>query len=288
MTQTIEHNFRQDARNALNRARAEFESGEDARIKYGILELRFALEALTYDRAQIYQEELPEETYETWQPAKLMKELLKIDPHGDQSVTLQVNIGENQSDVAKEFTTLGSEIIVSLAKISKYYHALGNYLHYPTIKQLKNQDGQNLNKIRSKIDEIFRILEDCLKSSMINCKLTIWAAARYCLRCDNRLVRRLKDKNERCEVECICGARYFVSYHKSGLYCWETDKQLLKCPNNGCEGRKKIWPDEYKKVFSWKCDECAEEFEVCNLAVKKADLDAARAKKIDQSCWPSE
>jgi hypothetical protein len=68
--------FRAEARKALNRARSELESGDDARLKYAALELRLAMEAITYDRARTYRNEMPPQEYDTWQPRKLMQLLI--------------------------------------------------------------------------------------------------------------------------------------------------------------------------------------------------------------------
>jgi len=47
-------NFRQKARESLLRAKSELNSQDIMRVYYAALELRMAIEALTYDRAQAY------------------------------------------------------------------------------------------------------------------------------------------------------------------------------------------------------------------------------------------
>ncbi len=51
-------NYRNDARNSLKRAIAELAQADDERLKYAALELRMTMEALTYDRALAYKDEL--------------------------------------------------------------------------------------------------------------------------------------------------------------------------------------------------------------------------------------
>jgi len=51
-------NYRNDARNSLKRAKAELTQADDERLKYAALELRMTMEALTYDRALAYKDEL--------------------------------------------------------------------------------------------------------------------------------------------------------------------------------------------------------------------------------------
>ncbi|MCK1288940.1 hypothetical protein IVB41_34080 [Bradyrhizobium sp. 44] len=72
--------YRTKARRALARARVELASADDERLPYAMLELRFAMEAITYDRAQAFKEDLPYEEYRTWQPRKVVAVLAGIDP----------------------------------------------------------------------------------------------------------------------------------------------------------------------------------------------------------------
>lgn len=46
--------YRNDARKYLKRCEEELMTGENERLKYAVLELRMAMEALTYDRALAY------------------------------------------------------------------------------------------------------------------------------------------------------------------------------------------------------------------------------------------
>jgi hypothetical protein len=61
-------NYRHESRQALKRACAALESNDDQDLKYAALELRMAMESLTYDRAKAYKDEFPPDEYETWQP----------------------------------------------------------------------------------------------------------------------------------------------------------------------------------------------------------------------------
>jgi hypothetical protein len=71
--------YRNDARRELARAKDELASAGDERLKYAALELRMAMESLTYDRALAYKDEFPPAEYQAWQPRKVMALLLEID-----------------------------------------------------------------------------------------------------------------------------------------------------------------------------------------------------------------
>src|SRR5258708_30871845 len=92
--------FRHSARTALERARAELASNEPYRFRYAALELRDAMEALTYDRAMAYKNDIPPEDYYTWQPRKLMMVLLGVDPDIGKSSTLAIGIGLNTANLS--------------------------------------------------------------------------------------------------------------------------------------------------------------------------------------------
>ena len=64
--------FRHLARESVGRARAELASGDRARLKFAALELRMAIESVTYERAHSYRDEIPQAEYRTWQPKKVM------------------------------------------------------------------------------------------------------------------------------------------------------------------------------------------------------------------------
>ena len=81
-------NFRTDARRHLRRFQEEFASCDNNRLKYAVLELRMAMEALTYARAMAYKKEFPPQEYGTWQPQKVMTVLLNFDPMADRNTCL--------------------------------------------------------------------------------------------------------------------------------------------------------------------------------------------------------
>src|ERR1700722_2264712 len=98
--------FRQMARSALIRACAQLENSDDDRLKYAALELRMAIEGLTYDRAQAFKAEIPPTEYGTWQPKKVMQLLLDVDPHADQSVIFSIGGQESADQPAKQMQSL--------------------------------------------------------------------------------------------------------------------------------------------------------------------------------------
>lgn len=99
--------FRNEARRALERAKAELETMRQDRLKYAALELRMAMEALTYDRANAYKAEIPPSEYEAWQPRKVMLLLLDIDPDADKNSAISVGAEKEPGKPAKDMNFLG-------------------------------------------------------------------------------------------------------------------------------------------------------------------------------------
>lgn len=82
--------FRHEARQALARAKALLAQGDDQALRYAALELRLTLEAIAYDRLHDYRRDVPPSVYETWQPPKVLKLLLEIDPRADTPQTVKI------------------------------------------------------------------------------------------------------------------------------------------------------------------------------------------------------
>jgi hypothetical protein len=62
---SIKMNYRNEAKNALRRAKQEINNSDAYRLRYTALELRMALESLIYERAALYKEELSNKSLST-------------------------------------------------------------------------------------------------------------------------------------------------------------------------------------------------------------------------------
>jgi hypothetical protein len=123
--------FRQQARASVSRARAELASDDKTRLKFAALELRMAIESVTYERAQSYREEIPLAEFRTWQPKKVMQLLIDIEPTADKGSSIAFGVEEVPGAAAKEMTLLGAEKVFSLRAIKEHYDALGSYSTCP-------------------------------------------------------------------------------------------------------------------------------------------------------------
>lgn len=103
------HKYRTLARQATDRAKALLATDNDDQLRYAALELRLAMEALTYDRAQAYAREIPPEELATWRPDKVMRVLLEIEPTADRSYTLRIGEEPYPGGTPEKMHTLGTD-----------------------------------------------------------------------------------------------------------------------------------------------------------------------------------
>ena len=254
--------YRDLARHHLKEAKANLETDDPVRLRASALALRMVIEALTYERAYLYKDDLPPD-HKTWQPKKLMADLLKIDPHADQSISLSFGKEPSPEEWAEKMIPLGTENVIGLKTIKKHYDALGSYLHVPTIKQLANDTGHDLEKLRVRCHVILEELEKILGSPVwgVNIKET---ASCVCSDCKNNIRHRfVKDQGER-KVECFnCEATYTISKDNSGNVIWVPQIVSVKCPNNDCNHEFDIWEKELKPGTCGGCPCCKKNYHIC-------------------------
>jgi hypothetical protein len=247
--------FRGRARDALKRAEAELATQLPERLPYAALELRYAMEAVTYDKASAYQDELPPSEYATWQPRKLMQALLEIDPDADQGVVLSAGIEKEYGQAAEQMTVLGKAKVLTLAEIKKYYDALSQHLHIPTFRQLESGTQPDLTKLRSRCEQSAAALRGVLQSSLWNVRFGNKTEA-ACLRCKSSMNRILPLGDAPRETVCKCGARYRIESAEAGLARWIPIKDQYECP--ACNVSFRLWTDEFVPGTWMTCQVCKE------------------------------
>jgi hypothetical protein len=265
-------NFRHEARLALQRAKAELESADDKRIRYASLELRMAMEALTYDRSQAFKAEIPPKEYETWQPRKVMQMLLEIDPNVDKGSSVSFGREEEYGVPAKHMMMLGTEDVLDLAILKKHYDALGAYLHMPTLKQIEQGQSFDSQKLRARCEKIVAVIEKVLASRVFNITLGAFTEL-SCQRCGATIRKRISHGFKEIEAKCFeCGAQYIITDTDSGKTLWKAMQEQIPCPTDSCDAKVSVWLDEIKPGTWWTCHQCGEAYEI-SLAVSKHERD---------------
>ncbi|WP_194863985.1 hypothetical protein [Alloalcanivorax profundimaris] len=249
-------NYTEIAREHLKAATEQLEIGADSALKYAALELRMAMEAITYDRAAAFKEEFPIEEYDTWQPRKVMAVLLEIDPMADKDSTIAFGLEEENGVPAKKMTSLGVETVLSMRVLKKHYDALGSFLHIPTIRRTKEGKKIDYSKLRKRGEEIRVYLDKVLSSPVFNSTLGAFSSIE-CMECGNKIRRRISQVENTINVECSnCVASYRVSYSRANQSIWEPMQKEIECANRGCRKKIVVWEKEIRQGANWTCPEC--------------------------------
>lgn len=257
-------NFRQRARESLARAKLEMETNGDERLRYAALELRMAIEAVTYERAQSYSKELPPSAYRTWQPKKLMDVLLEIEPNADKGGSVAMGREDVYGEPAKEMTSLGSERVFDLPAIKANYDALGSFLHTPTLKQLEDGGGSDMVRLRQRCSDIVQKLEAVLSSPIFNVNFGSFATIQ-CMdpECNHTIRKRIPHKTELVNAKCFdCGAEYQIRASEDGKCVWEPMQETVACPTESCEHTFAMWKHEVKPGSHWRCPKCFRQYQI--------------------------
>lgn len=248
--------YRNEARKYLKRSKEEFGTGDQERLKYAALELRMAMEALTYDRARAYKNEFPPDEYETWQPIKVMSILVEIDPTADMASSLAVGREEVPGVPASEMTSMGSEKVLNMATLKKHYSALGSYLHVQSMKQALSGKPIDSGGMRSRCEEIIVFVEEILTSPVHNINFGIFSTV-ACMKCGKTIRKRMSEGQSEVNVECFeCRASYTLVDMKNGQVKWNPHQNEVGCGNRSCESKCFIWQNDMKIGGCWICSDC--------------------------------
>lgn len=269
--------FRHEARQALARARSLLAMTETDNLRYAALELRMAMEALTYDRAQAFAAELPPDAYDTWQPRKMLQLLLDIDPFVDKDSTLCVGVEGTLSVPPSTMNALGSEKVLNLATLKKHYDALGSYLHMPTVKQLSSGGELDAAKLAERCSDIIKFIADVLASPIFNVTLGNFGEIRCA--CGAIIRKRMPSGTSTVEVQCWeCPASYTLEDAGEGKSLWKPHQEELRCQFVGCDTPAFVWRRDIRPGRRWTCSKCSSQNLIClTVALDGTDKTAATA-----------
>lgn len=249
-------NYRGISREHLKAAIEQLQTGVDSALKYAALELRMAMEAVTYDRAAAFRKEFPPEEYDTWQPKKVMAVLLEIEPNSEKDSTIAVGTENEHGVLAKRMTLLGTETVLNMRVLKKHYDALGSFLHVLTIKSTKAGRTVNHDELRKRCEEIRTYLDKVLSSPVFNSTLGVFSSFE-CAKCGKIIRKRIPQGERTIIVECSnCDASYRVSSSGANQHLWEPMQQEIKCANRECAGKFIIWEKEICLGVRLTCQEC--------------------------------
>src|SRR5437867_3989850 len=92
----------------LARAKKQLASPDATSLRYAALELRFCMEAVTYEKLRAYSSRLPVEVLSCWQPPQAVAALLELEDEADQEYTVAFGLRDDTTgplDVIGEHRT---------------------------------------------------------------------------------------------------------------------------------------------------------------------------------------
>lgn len=260
-------NFRQLARESLTPAKAQLAENDPYQLRYAALELRYAMEALTYDRARAFEEYIPPEKYGTWQPKELVKVLAEIDPSIGRSSTFAYRLEEEDGKPTprENMKLLGTDHVVTLKDLKTHYDAVRSYLHMPSLKQVKSGKSPNLSKLRVRREAVVEVLEKVLSSKVWNVTLGVFVSLDECMNdeCKKPIYKRMPKGKDTLETQCFeCGAEYTVEAKQDGDVIWTPKKKDIWCWTPNCPEKKALWLHQIKPGIDWRCRGCGARYEI--------------------------
>lgn len=246
--------YRARARQHADKARVILANPTDDDVSYAALELRKAIEAIAYERMLSYRNDISDEKLKTWQPPKVLDVVAAIDP----GTRYKVLISAELVDGSGEYTPLFAEIPLSNKTVRKHYHALGRYLHMPTIKQIEDGNDHNLSSVRQLCETVLTSIQD-----VINVENWVISNNRPidfdCMRggCNSKIPRNAASlstpdadhPSEALKVECFeCEATYSLSSNGES-FSIDPEMSRVKCEHLNCERELQIWHADARRAL---------------------------------------
>jgi hypothetical protein len=258
--------YRYLAKERLAKAIELLKTGAEDDLTYACLELRKCIEALSYELFMGYLDEVPLKAFEAWQPDKVMKELLKIDPQADQSSRIRTRREGRDGEPDGKWNVVGEDRRLKSQWVTKSYHQLGNFLHVPTIKQTRETNTVDAAVVRARAEEIRSELARVLDTTIWNANFSVFVTVN-CTECESPIKRRSSILETGKPVECgNCGQIFDVER--------KPDDSFFFVPAS----------------YNWDCETCKEPNTIVQSKVRNG-LDVCcpkcgdRAKLISEEVW---
>ena len=203
---TSNFDFRSLAGAHHQRAGQLLASGDPVQGRHACLELRMALECLTYDLLQLYRDDVDDAVLEMWQAGKILDALVTLDP--DVEATIELRVASEDADLETPILNWHEDRL-DLKWTKKAYATLGHFLHERTFAELERGVIDDPAKIRERALSIHGELGRVLASSGWN--LRIKETAMVACDCGDQAVFSMSPRQLFSRARCsACGADYDV------------------------------------------------------------------------------
>ena len=220
-----------DKGSCLERARNLLSTAGDDSLRYACLELRFCIEAITYEKLDTYSRYVPATVFEKWQPNHSLKMLLQFEPDADEDFTLYVSPESEPGKPTGNWACLGQHNAAKLSWLNKNYNKLGSYLHVKMGNREKVETIEELSAIRKEIERILSELEPVVNSDIVGATLATRIQFK-CEACEQLLLVNADVLRKTRRAACInqqCGVEYNASEDADGGWQFKLAMTSFKC-----------------------------------------------------------
>ena len=257
--------YRYLAKQRLAKAIELLKTGDEDDLTYACLELRKCLEAVSYELLTGYLSEVPLNAFESWQPDKVMKELLRTDPKADHSSRIRMRREGHDGEPNGEWKDLGEDRRLKAQRVTKAYHQLGNFLHVPTIKQTREGMSFDATVARKRADEIRGELAHVLDTSIWNANFSVSVTVN-CTECEAPIKRRSSILENGETVECgNCGQLFAVEHKPDDTFFFVPVSYSWDC--KVCNEPQTIVQSKVAEGLDVSCSKCKDR---ATLTLKKS------------------
>jgi DNA-directed RNA polymerase subunit RPC12/RpoP len=252
----VTFDYRDLAQQRLRKAKELLSLQDDDSLIYACLELRKCVEALSYKMLQSYLREVPLVAFGSWQPDKVLRELLRVDPKADVSRTISMQRAETETEPAGEWVTLGEDRRLSAKRAHKMFHQLGSFIHVPTIRHMERSKLPEVGEVRATALQICEELEHVLSAKIWSTGFVAVAITFTCGHCAAPVRRPVSVLTDGGEVECgNCGNLHEVS-HDQAADEWYFALKAFDWKCAGCGTPRRIPQNEARGGLDVSCPDC--------------------------------
>ena len=147
----------------LEAAKRQLDANTEEALRYACLDLRMAIECLTYDLLALYRDDVLDDTLTEWRADKIIAALKLIDPSADSSPIFQMANQAGEFDVPDSIKLEEHRFETKWAK--KAYNTLGRYLHERTFVELEQGQADDWTKVRARAKAIAAEIQAIMDST---------------------------------------------------------------------------------------------------------------------------
>lgn len=243
-----------DKRACLGRAKRSLAQGTDEDLRYACLELRFCMEALAYEKLRDYEDRVPAELLETWQPRIMMRALLELEPGSASDRMTRIRV-ENPDGTPGQIVLEGHHRALPLKVVKKHYDRLGSFLHVPTLKMQRDPAGlrNRYDSLRNTVETVVTLLEPAVASGFSGHMAELFDFE--CLGCEQRSLTNATVARTSGIAACIhCGLEHQVKTREDGRPEFTHDFLSATCAN--CSKDIPLPVGSMRVGMTFSCPEC--------------------------------